>query len=182
MKVYTRKGDSGTTQLIGGERVSKDHARIDAYGTIDELNSHMGLIAYQPECRKHLEQIISIQNTLFTIGSILAEQPGGSNMELPTIGQADIDQIEAWIDGMDESLEPLKSFVLPGGHDVVSMIHIARCVCRRAERAIVRVYESEEGDELVLAYVNRLSDGLFVFARWISKQVGAKEIPWQPRG
>lgn len=182
MKVYTRKGDSGTTQLIGGDRVAKNNERIEAYGSVDELNSHIGLLRDQNVCRVHKEQLIVIQNTLFTIGSLLAEQPSGSNMQLPSIEMSDVESLELWIDQMDEKLEPLKAFVLPGGNESVSHMHIARCVCRRAERAIVAISGDEDKYEIVLAYVNRLSDALFVLARWATKTLGAEEIPWQPRG
>lgn len=187
MKVYTKTGDKGTTALFGGSRVPKHHIRIESYGTIDELNSHLGLIRDQdinPEYKKILEKI---QDRLFTVGAILATAPdkailknGKERLNIPKISEADIQLLENEIDGMENQLEPMMHFVLPGGHTTVSYCHIARCVCRRAERLSVHLYELEPFENNVLAYINRLSDYLFVLARKLSKDLGADEVKWIP--
>lgn len=181
MKVYTKKGDKGTTQLIGGTRVPKNSLRIEAYGTIDELNSYIGLIRDQEIDQKYVKQLIETQDRLFTLGSLLAADPGNSKMKLPELAEVDINNIESWIDEMDEELEPMTSFVLPGGHTTVSYTHIARCVCRRGERIITELSASEEVSPIVLSYVNRLSDYLFVLGRKLTKDLNAEEQPWKPR-
>lgn len=181
MKVYTKKGDSGTTQLIGGSRVSKGELRIDAYGTVDELNSYIGLLRDQEIDEKYVNQLIEIQDRLFTLGSLLAMDPEGTKMELPQLFPSDIENLENWIDEMDGQLEPMKSFVLPGGHTTVSFTHIARCVCRRAERLVVVLASSSPAPELAIKYLNRLSDYLFVLSRKLSKDLNITEQPWQPR-
>jgi len=181
MKIYTRKGDSGTTQLIGGTRVPKHHVRIEAYGTIDELNSWMGLLrdSLNDEHAKYL--LKEIQDRLFTIGSLLASDPESARMKLPDLHEQDVDVLEKEIDAMQEVLPELKTFVLPGGNTVNSMCHIARCVCRRSERLAVQLSESEKVEALILKYLNRLSDYLFVLARKISFDAGNEELPWKPR-
>ena len=179
MKVYTKKGDDGTTQLIGGDRVKKSTERINAYGTVDELNSYIGLIRDQEIHQKYIDQLLSIQDRLFTMGSLLATGEGGSKMNLPILAEKDVEQLEEWIDEMDADLEPMKSFVLPGGHTTVSFTHIARCVCRRAERFVVDL--DGEGSGLSTKYLNRLSDYLFVLSRKFSKDLNAVEQPWIPR-
>ena len=181
MKVYTKKGDSGTTQLIGGTRVPKHSLRIETYGTIDELNSYIGLIRDQEIKEEHKIQLLEIQDRLFTLGSILASDPTKKTMKLPELNESDIVNLEDWIDAMDEVLEPMRNFVLPGGHTTVSYAQIARCVCRRSERIITDLSENEEVDPRVLAYVNRLSDYLFVLGRKLTKDLGAREQPWQPK-
>lgn len=181
MKVYTKKGDKGTTQLIGGTRVPKNSLRIEAYGTIDELNSYIGLIRDQEIDAKYVAQLIETQDRLFTLGSLLAADPGKSKMKLPELEEVDISNIENWIDEMDTELEPMTSFVLPGGHTTVSYTHIARCVCRRSERIITELGLSEEVSPIVLSYVNRLSDYLFVLGRKLTKDLNAVEQPWKPR-
>jgi cob(I)alamin adenosyltransferase len=133
MKVYTKKGDSGTTQLIGGTRVLKSSLRIEAYGTVDELNSYIGLIRDQDISKEIVKQLLEIQDRLFTLGSLLAADPGNSKMKLPSIHETDSENLEKWIDKMEEELEPMKRFILPGGHTTVSYCHISRCICRRAE-------------------------------------------------
>lgn len=178
MKVYTKKGDKGTTQLIGGKRVPKNHERIDAYGTVDELNSYMGLLRDQSVDRETQELIITIQNKLFTIGALLANQDGNNKMKLPLIDEKDVSQLEKEIDKMNESLPEMRSFILPGGHTTVSFCHIARCVCRRAERLTIQIGEDVLQVEIILKYLNRLSDYLFVLSRYLSKNLDAKEIPW----
>ncbi|MBL6657507.1 MAG: cob(I)yrinic acid a,c-diamide adenosyltransferase [Flavobacteriales bacterium] len=178
MKVYTKKGDKGTTQLIGGKRVPKNHERIDAYGTVDELNSYMGLLRDQSVDKETQELIITIQNKLFTIGALLANQDGNNKMKLPFIDEKDVSQLENEIDKMNGSLPEMRSFILPGGHTTVSFCHIARCVCRRAERLTIQIGEDVLQFEIILKYLNRLSDYLFVLSRYLSKNLNAKEIPW----
>ena len=181
MKVYTKKGDTGTTQLIGGTRIPKNSLRIEAYGTIDELNSYIGLIRDQEIKKNHIEQLVEIQDRLFTLGSLLASDPSKKTMKLPELEKNDIINLENWIDEMDNVLEPMRSFVLPGGHTTVSFTQIARCVCRRAERIITELSQVDVVSPLVLAYVNRLSDYLFVLSRKFTKDLDAKEQPWKPR-
>ncbi|MDX2361751.1 MAG: cob(I)yrinic acid a,c-diamide adenosyltransferase [Crocinitomicaceae bacterium] len=181
MKVYTKKGDTGTTQLIGGTRIPKNSLRIEAYGTVDELNSYIGLIRDQDISDEYVQQLLEIQDRLFTLGALLASDPNKQKMELPQLAEGDITALEQWIDKMDEALEPMKSFVLPGGHTTVSYTHVARCVCRRAERVITELSLNDEVSATVLAYVNRLSDYLFVLGRKLTKDLGVQEQPWQPR-
>jgi len=181
MKVYTRKGDKGTTGLIGGTRVPKFSLRIEAYGTIDELNSYIGLLRDKILTDNFKVELIEIQDRLFTLGSLLAQEPEKTSMKLPEIYQTDIEFLENSIDTMEESLPPMKSFILPGGHETVSFCHIARCVCRRAERLVTELSQETKIDELILAYLNRLSDYLFVYSRLISQTLNAEEILWKPR-
>ena len=181
MKIYTKKGDNGTTSLIGGTRVPKHHLRIESYGTVDELNSYIGLIRDQEIGSKEIEVLLEIQDRLFTIGSHLAAEPGKSKMVLPELFQKDITFLEDEIDRMDDVLEEMRSFVLPGGNTVVSYSHIARCVCRRAERVAVQLSEESEVDEKIISYLNRLSDYLFTLSRKLTKDLDAKEIPWVPK-
>lgn len=181
MKVYTKKGDSGTTQLIGGTRVVKSSIRIESYGTVDELNSYLGLIRDQEITDVQIAQLLEIQDRLFTMGSLLATDPKGSKIQLPQLQDSDIENLENWIDQMEESLEPMKSFILPGGHTTVSFCHIARCVCRRAERIVVDLNQTDKIDPIILTYLNRLSDYLFVLSRKLTLDLNANEIPWKPR-
>lgn len=181
MKIYTRKGDSGTTSLIGGSRVPKHHLRIESYGTVDELNSYIGLIRDQKIDQKHIDVLLEIQDRLFTLGALLAAEPGKSKMKLPQLEEKDILFLENEIDAMDEELEEMKSFVLPGANTVVSYAHIARCVCRRAERISVHLNEESKVEEIIIRYLNRLSDYLFTLSRKLTKEFNAKEIPWKPR-
>ena len=181
MKVYTKKGDTGTTQLIGGTRVSKGSIRLESYGTIDELNSHIGLIRDQNINEKYKNQLIEIQDRLFTIGSSLASDPEKSKMKIPDLLESDVLFLENSIDEMDSELPEMKFFVLPGGHTTVSYCHIARCVCRRGERIIVSLQEQEYVSEMVFKYVNRLSDYLFVLSRKLSQDLNVNEQPWKPR-
>jgi len=180
MKIYTKKGDGGMTSLIGGSRVPKHHLRIESYGTVDELNSFIGLIRDQAIDERSKKALIEIQDRLFTIGSQLASE-GNTKMKLPDVLISDIEFLENEIDSMDEELEPMRSFVLPGGHTVVSYCHIARCVCRRAERLCVQLNEESEMDELLIQYLNRLSDYLFTLARKMTMHFDAAEIPWNAR-
>lgn len=182
-KVYTKTGDKGTTALIGGVRVPKAHIRIDAYGTVDELNSHIGLLKDAWIQQGATAILQEIQDRLFTIGAILATPPNKAiKMELPDLHDSDIVFLENAIDAMETELPAMKSFVLPGGDIVSSYAHVARCVCRRAERICVALSE-EEGTlyPLVMQYLNRLSDYLFVLARFILYKKGIEDIPWRPR-
>lgn len=181
MKIYTKKGDTGTTQLIGGTRVSKSSLRIDSYGTIDELNSFIGLIRDQEIDEKYKLQLIEIQDRLFTIGSSLASDPEKSKMKIPDLMESDVRFLEDSMDEMDQQLPEMKFFVLPGGHTTVSYCHLARCVCRRAERIIVALNEHDTVPELIFKYVNRLSDYLFVLSRKLTQDLKAEEQPWKPR-
>jgi cob(I)alamin adenosyltransferase len=181
MKIYTKKGDKGTTGLIGGTRLPKHHIRIEAYGTVDELNSYIGLLRDLSVNEAAIATLLEIQDRLFTLGSLLASDPEKSKMELPQIGEKDIEFLESEIDRMDATLPPMRSFVLPGGHPTVSHTHIARCICRRAERLVTQLSETEKTDPLILAYLNRLSDYLFMLSRFLSAELGAAEQPWQPR-
>ncbi len=183
IKIYTKTGDKGTTSLIGGTKVPKSHIRIETYGTIDELNSHIGLVAdlfQEPHTATVLKEI---QDRLFTIGSSLACDPDKEPlMRLPDLKETDITALENEIDKMNEVLEPMKFFILPGGHPTISSTHIARCVCRRAERNCVNMQEQELFvDQLVIKYLNRLSDYLFVLARFEAHQLGVAEQAWKPR-
>src|SRR5690606_4480784 len=181
MKIYTKTGDSGSTGLFGGKRVSKDDARIEAYGTIDELNSWMGLLRDQEVNRSRHDFLVGIQENLFVISSMLAAEPGNEKVKIPKLDEAAVGRLEAAIDEMDRSLPEMRSFVLPGGHQSVSCCHIARTVCRRAERRLVSLYAREEGQRLILVYPKRLSDYLFVLARAMAQELGATENPWKPR-
>lgn len=188
MKVYTKTGDKGTTALFGGTRVPKHHIRIDSYGTIDELNSYIGLIRDQNINETYREVLIEIQDRLFTVGAILATDPekmvlknGKERLNIPKISDADILYLEQQIDLMEEELPQMTHFVLPGGHQTVSFCHIARCICRRAERLSVALNELEPVNEEVLKYLNRLSDYLFVLARKLTFDLGAIEVKWIPR-
>lgn len=181
MKIYTKTGDKGTTSLFGGKRVSKHHIRIEAYGTVDELNSYIGLIRDQKVDENTFNVLIEIQDRLFTLGSILATEPGNEKVKVPQLFEEDITLLENEIDKMNESLPEMRSFVLPGGHPTVSYCHLARCVCRRAERLAVHLSEIEPVQEIVVKYLNRLSDYLFVLSRKLSMDNHANEIPWKAR-
>lgn len=188
LKIYTKTGDKGQTGLLGGTRVPKHHIRIESYGTIDELNSWIGLlrdsIAGNQLLANNQEPItilIETQDRLFTIGSSLASDPQKSKVKIPQLTEEDIALFEKEIDAMDAVLPPMKSFVLPGGHELVSKCHIARCVCRRAERRVNHLAENEQVDELVIKYLNRLSDYLFMLSRKLAFDLKAPETPWKPR-
>src|SRR6478735_6484257 len=181
MKIYTKTGDAGTTALFGGKRVSKSDLRIEAYGTIDELNSYIGLLRDQEVNKKRTAILVEIQDRLFTIGSILATEPGNLKVKVPSLLESDISLLENQIDEMDALLPPMKSFVLPGGHPSVSFGHVARTVCRRAERLVIALDQQEKVDTLIIKYINRLSDYLFVLCRMMTQELGAPETPWKPR-
>jgi cob(I)alamin adenosyltransferase len=181
MKIYTKTGDKGQTSLIGGTRVPKHHIRIESYGTVDELNSWIGLIRDQAIDDRSKEILVEIQDRLFTIGSSLASDPEKSKMKIPDLKEEDITLLEKEIDAMNEVLPEMRSFVLPGGHTTVSYCHIARCVCRRAERLTIHLSENSFVAGLVINYLNRLSDYLFVLSRKFTRDLSAQEIPWKPR-
>ena len=181
MKIYTKTGDKGLTSLIGGTRVRKSHARIESYGTVDELNSWMGVLRDQPVNESRQELLAEIQDRLFTIGSTLAADPGKSKMVLPDLRDEDITLLEQEMDRMNEALPELRVFVLPGGHQSVSFGHVARCVCRRAERLVIALDEESPVDERIIKYLNRLSDYLFTLCRQMTQDLGAEETPWKPR-
>ena len=182
-KIYTKTGDKGSTSLIGGTKVPKSHLRIEAYGTVDELNSYIGLCKDLLTDKQSKTILQEIQDRLFTIGSSLACDPAKEpKMKIPDLKEDDISVLEKEIDRMNETLPPMKSFILPGGHSTVSHLHIARCICRRAERCCVRLeLEKEEVESIVIKYLNRLSDYLFMLARFTSHQLKVEEIPWRPR-
>jgi cob(I)alamin adenosyltransferase len=181
MKIYTKTGDRGTTSLIGGTRVSKAHVRIDAYGTVDELNSYIGLLGDQPVNEKRKEVLKEIQDRLFTIGSHLASESDQTKRILPDLVEEDITLLEKEMDSIDAQVTPLRSFVLPGGHPSVSFGHVARTVCRRAERAVVHLQQDEEVEDMVIRYLNRLSDYLFMLCRIMTHELGIEEVTWKPR-
>jgi cob(I)alamin adenosyltransferase len=181
MKIYTKKGDKGMTGLIGGSRVSKASIRIECYGTVDELNSWLGVIRDGKLINNHQEQLTEIQDRLFTIGSSLACDDENSGMKIPDLLKEDVEKLEEWMDEMDAQLQPMRSFILPGGDQTSSFCHVARCVCRRAERICVDLMSTEFVAELVLIYLNRLSDYLFVLSRKIASDNGVIDHPWTPR-
>ncbi|WP_417214511.1 cob(I)yrinic acid a,c-diamide adenosyltransferase [Bizionia sp.] len=187
MKIYTKTGDKGTTALFGGTRVPKHHIRIDSYGTVDELNSHLGLIRDQDIDTHYKKMLMHIQDRLFTVGAILATDPekailknGKERLNIPKISEENIERLEQEIDNMNTALPPMTHFVLPGGHQTVSFCHIARCVCRRAERLASALNDFDPIDPLAMTYLNRLSDYLFVLARKLSSDLNADEVKWIP--
>ncbi len=181
MKIYTKTGDKGKTSLFGGSKVSKAHLRIESYGTIDELNSYVGLVRDQEVNTKRKDELVEIQDRLFTIGSILATEPGNTKVKVPSLSSTDVGFLESKIDEMEEVLPPMKSFILPGGHQSVSFCHVARCVCRRAERLVIELNDTAPVEPVVYQYLNRLSDYLFVLSRKMSTELQADEVPWKPR-
>jgi cob(I)alamin adenosyltransferase len=183
MKIYTKAGDQGKTSLIGGTRVPKSHIRIETYGTVDELNSFIGLLNDLVVDTKINTDLKEIQDRLFTVGSSLACDPEkDSALKIPDLKEEDITGLESAMDAMNEVLAPMKSFIIPGGHQAISTAHVARCVCRRAERWCVNMQEEDLFVEtLVIKYLNRLSDYLFTLARYIGHLNGVEDIPWKPR-
>jgi cob(I)alamin adenosyltransferase len=181
MKIYTKTGDKGFTSLIGGTRVPKHHIRIESYGTVDELNSYIGLIRDQEISEHDKDLLKEIQDRLFTIGSSLAADPERSKMIIPDLNMEDVELLEQEMDKMNEILPELKHFILPGGSTAISFCHVARCVCRRAERLSVELSTESEVDEKVNIYLNRLSDYLFVLARKIGYEHQIAENEWIPR-
>lgn len=187
MKIYTKTGDKGDTSLYGGTRVSKDHIRIEAYGTVDELNANIGLLRDQKIDELTSKTLLKIQNELFTLGAMLATpkekevlKSGKERLNIPKIAEDSISYLEKEIDEMNKHLPEMKYFVLPGGHQTVSYCHIARCVCRRTERICVTLNGLERIDQYIIMYLNRLSDYLFVLARKLTLDNQCKEIPWIP--
>jgi len=183
LKIYTKTGDLGKTSLIGGTKVPKSHIRIESYGTVDELNSFIGLVSDQ-FAHTHSQLILKeIQDRLFTIGSSLACDPEKeTKMEIPDLKEEDITRLEREIDAMNDVLPVMKNFILPGGHAAVSTAHVARCVCRRAERVCVNMQQQDMFvDALVIKYLNRLSDYLFVLARFIGHTLNVPEVVWKAR-
>ena len=180
-KIYTKKGDKGKTSLFGGKRLSKDHLRIETYGTVDELNAYVGLVRDCVEEKDLRELLKRIQDTLFTLGGILASAPGKKPDSL-NLKEEEITILEEAIDLMEGKLPALKNFILPGGHTTVSYCHLARVVCRRAERRTVALAQTEEVEEIAIRYLNRLSDYLFVLSRKLGQDLGVKEVEWKSRG
>ena len=183
MKIYTKTGDKGKTSLIGGTKVLKSHRRIEAYGTVDELNSFIGLSSDHLKANNIITVLAEIQDRLFTIGAAIACDPEKeTKLKIPDLHEEDVTLLEKEMDKMNETLPAMRSFILPGGHVASSTLHLARCVCRRSERLCVRLQKKKEKvDPLVIKYLNRLSDYLFVLARYTAQQLGAEEIPWKPR-
>ena len=180
MKIYTKSGDTGDTGLYGGSRISKGELRIESYGAVDELNSYLGLIAnFELECIKS-DFLYDLQSILFDMGSYLASVPG-KKLNLPELKEESVLEVEKEIDEMSGILPPLKSFILPGGSSEASHVHIARTICRRAERRIVSLNKLEPVNPLILRFTNRLSDYLFVLARMVILEQGRNEIMWKPR-
>jgi cob(I)alamin adenosyltransferase len=189
-RVYTKKGDAGKTALVGGQKVDKDAVRIEAYGTVDELNAFVGaarqslLDAGGLVNGQALEELstvlLRVQHELFNLGSILATLPEDVHPKQPKIGAGDVTALEEDIDRRNAELEPLRSFVLPGGHRTCTDLHVCRTICRRAERACVRLGREESVDPLAIAYLNRLGDAFFVWSRWVPKVLGVTEVLWEP--
>ena len=181
MKIYTKTGDKGFTSLIGGVRVPKYHLRIESYGTVDELNSYIGLIRDQVVSDPYKRILKEIQDRLFTIGSVLASDPEKSRMKVPDLKPEDIELLENEMDSMNAVLPELRHFILPGGSTTASCCHVARCICRRAERITVQLSVESFVDEKVIVYLNRLSDYLFILARKLCFDDGIEENIWIPR-
>jgi cob(I)alamin adenosyltransferase len=187
MKIYTKTGDKGTTGLFGGTRVPKHHLRIESYGTVDELNSYIGLVKDQAIDNDTKTTLIKIQNDLFTLGSMMATpseketlKNGEQRLNIPEVDTKSVTYLEKEIDKMNEKLPKMTHFILPGGHTTVSYCHIARCVCRRAERLSVSLHQQEAINPIILTYLNRLSDFLFMLARKLSKDLSVQEVKWIP--
>ncbi len=179
-KIYTKKGDKGQTSLFGGKKLSKHHLRIESYGTVDELNAYIGLVRDNVQEENLRTSLKNIQDTLFTLGGILACTPGKKPDAL-VLEESDITLLEEGIDQMEEGLPDLKNFILTGGHTLVSYCHLARVVCRRAERRVVGLAQEEDVEDIIITYLNRLSDYLFVLARKIGKDLGVDEVEWKSR-
>ena len=180
-RIYTRTGDEGETGLFGGGRVSKEHPRVRAYGEVDELNAVLGWVASRVDDAEVRDRIRTVQADLFAIGAHLATPPGArSSAHLPDLPRGRPREFEGWIDAAEEEMEPLTSFILPGGAEGGALLHLARTVCRRAERAVVALAAADEVDPDILVYLNRLSDLLFDFARLVNRRAGEPETPWRP--
>ncbi len=181
MKIYTKRGDKGETSLLGGTRLSKAALRIEAYGTVDELNSVLAFLYPYAEELEFLPFLQEIQSTLFTIGAYLAADPQRCRMQLPELSEEEVKKLEDSIDAMEAVLKPLRHFILPGGHPANAYAHLARCVCRRAERRCVALNEKEPIHPVIIPYLNRLSDWLFVLARYFAHHYGCEEPIWRTR-
>ena len=183
MKIYTKTGDQGETALFGGQRVQKDNARIQAYGTIDELNAFIGVLCDSLEDKNTKTRLVEVQHRLFSLGAYLATPPkkGTNPLEVSDVFQEDIEVLEKEMDRMDATLEPLRNFILPGGHLQISFAHLARTVCRRAEREVISLHQQETVAPLVIQYLNRLSDYFFILARYLAKQLNVDEVLWHKR-
>lgn len=186
MKIYTKTGDKGQTSLLGGSRVPKTHLRIEAYGSVDELNAHLGLVRDQAINQQNTARqalLLSIQNNLFVVGSILATASAEERekFKLPSLCEDDILALEQAIDDLNETLPPLRNFILPGGHPSISMAQVARCVCRRAERQVIALSLEASVDDIIIQYLNRLSDYLFMLCRQMHQELEVEETPWKPR-
>ncbi len=181
-KIYTKTGDKGNTSLLGGKKVAKSDSKIEAYGTVDELNAFLGHLRDQKEVEPRIgNQFYWVQEHLFSIGSLLAADKDFDGSSLPSIGTQEVKQLEAWIDKYDEELPQLKNFILPGGHPVVSLCHICRTVCRRAERSVEKLAQVEDLGDSILPFLNRLSDYFFIMSRKLAKDLGVPETPWVPK-
>ncbi len=180
MRIYTRTGDDGSTGLFGGSRIGKDDLRIEAYGTLDELNAWLGKVATHDAASPLRTQIQAIQSEVFTLGSHLATTDAAWKARLPSLNPSGPEGLEAWMDDLESALPELSSFILPGGHPAAADAHVARTVCRRAERRCVALHRLEPVDTLGLAYLNRLSDALFVLGRWLAHTTNSEEVPWSP--
>ncbi len=183
MKIYTKTGDRGETGLFGGQRVQKNNTRIQAYGTVDELNAFIGVLCDSTEDQWIKTHLINIQHRLFSLGAYLATPPKEekASLEVPDVFQEDIEVLEKEMDRMDAALEPLRNFILPGGHLQVSFAHLARTVCRRAEREVITLHQQETLAPLAIQYLNRLSDYFFILARYLAKELDVKEVLWEKR-
>lgn len=181
MKIYTKTGDKGETSLFGGKRVPKYDLRINAYGTSDELNSFIGLIRDQQIDQHYKDVLLNIQDKIFVLGATLAADPDKPKLKKPDLHLEDVELLEKEIDQMNEALPEMTHFILPGGHTIVSYCHIARCVCRRCERLVIELASQTEVDALIIQYLNRLSDYLFVLGRKIAQDIGVEEIKWIPK-
>jgi len=185
MKIYTRTGDTGETGLFGGGRVPKDHARVAAYGTVDELNAHLGLVIALSHDEEMKPRVELLQNDLFAVGSILATpepQEGRKAPEVPSAPTFRVAEMEGWIDEAMGAVEPLRHFILPGGDPAAAALHVARTVCRRAEREVVQLGRAEAVDPDLITYLNRLSDLLFAWARLANHRVGVPDAKWEGMG
>jgi len=177
MKIYTKTGDDGTTSLYGGQRVNKHNLKVEAYGSIDELNAHLGLLRDLVDDYDIKSKIILIQKVLFSIGSILASTPKMKH-KLPKMKPSDVEFLELEMDGMTANLDPMTHFILPGGHPIVSQCHVARCVCRRSERRVCQLAENEDIDPTLIKFINRLSDYLFILSRSLARSLSVEETKW----
>ena len=182
MRIYTRHGDDGTTQLLGPGRVPKSNVRVAAYGAVDETNAVLGIVLTLLLDADLVEELTQVQADLFTVGSELATPADQVSTALPKVPSEWVRRIEAWIDAYESALTPLQNFIIPGGTPAAAYLHLARCVCRRAERDVVRLRQSQPVSDALLTYLNRLSDYLFVVARVANARAGFADVPWRPKG